>query len=117
MLLKNDKHPQFLFLGCCLIFSLLLTACGTNPTTSPGTSTGAGQASGSGSTSTANTNQTATASSAQLPPVLTSCPATGTARAAVMQALTLGSHNNIAYIVNQGSQANPTLGTLKRDDT
>ena len=34
-----------------------------------------------------------------------------------MQALTLGSHNNIAYIVNQGSQSSPTLGTLKRYDT
>ena len=43
MLLKKYKHPQFLFFGCCLIFSLLLAACGTNPTTGPGTAGGAGQ--------------------------------------------------------------------------
>lgn len=56
------------------------------------------------------------ASRAALPAISTSCPAPGTARAAVMPSLTLGTHPNIVYIVNEGTQASPTAGTLKRYD-
>jgi hypothetical protein len=41
----------------------------------------------------------------------TNCPAPGTANAAVMPSITLGTHPNIVYIVNESTQ-----GTLKRYD-
>ena len=47
--------------------------------------------------------------------VSTSCPAPGTARAASLPAMTLGTHQTIVYIVNEGSPT-PTFGTLKRYD-
>ena len=47
------------------------------------------------------------------PTISTSCPSPGTARAAVMPPMTLGSHPNIVYIVNEST---PFQGTLKRDD-
>jgi eukaryotic-like serine/threonine-protein kinase len=47
--------------------------------------------------------------------VSTSCPAPGTARAAYMPSMTLGSHPTIVYIVNEGTSSHPT-GTLKRYD-
>ena len=92
-------------IGCCLIF--LLAACGSGPPT------GVGQTptpSGSG-TPPAHGSPTAT-----LPATKTSCPAAGTARAAVMTPFTLGSHQNIVYIVNEFQGHNPTFGTLKRYD-
>lgn len=46
----------------------------------------------------------------------TSCPATGTARAASMAAITLGHRQNIIYVVNEGTVDNPTAGTIKRRD-
>lgn len=46
----------------------------------------------------------------------TTCPATGTARAAVTAPLALGNHQNLVYIVNEGTFDNPTFGTLKRRD-
>ncbi|TMC92150.1 MAG: hypothetical protein E6J22_10010 [Chloroflexi bacterium] len=50
------------------------------------------------------------------PAISTSCPASGTARAAYMPSMTLGTHSTIVYIVNEGTFANPTFGTLKRYD-
>lgn len=50
------------------------------------------------------------------PAISTSCPASGTARAAYMPSMTLGSHSTIVYIVNEGTYAHPTFGTLKRYD-
>src|SRR5574337_1133598 len=50
------------------------------------------------------------------PTISTNCPAPGTANAAVMPSITLGTHPNIVYIVNEGTQAQPTFGTLKRYD-
>jgi eukaryotic-like serine/threonine-protein kinase len=46
----------------------------------------------------------------------TSCPATGQARAAVTAPLVLGGHDNIVYIVNEGTPGNPTAGTIKRHE-
>jgi len=37
------------------------------------------------------------------PAISTSCPASGTARAAYMPSMTLGSHPTIVYIVNEGT--------------
>src|SRR5216683_1420307 len=50
------------------------------------------------------------------PTISTSCPSPGTARAAFMPPLTLGTHPTIAYRVNEFSHTTPTLGTLNRDD-
>ena len=49
-------------------------------------------------------------------PTQTSCPATGTGRAAVTASLAPGSHRNVVYIVNEFSGQDPTFGTLKRLD-
>ncbi len=51
-----------------------------------------------------------------MPPTQTSCPAAGTARAAVMAPLSLGNNQNIIYIVNEGTPDHPTFGTVKRHD-
>ncbi len=49
-----------------------------------------------------------------VPATTTTCPTTGTARAAVLAPLVLGSHQDLVYIVNQ---FNPSAyGTLKRRD-
>src|SRR6266581_8689681 len=45
------------------------------------------------------------------PAISTSCPTPGTARAASMPSMTLGTHPTIVYIVNES-----TAGTLKRYD-
>jgi hypothetical protein len=50
------------------------------------------------------------------PAISTSCPASGTARAAYMPSMTQGSHPTIVYIVNEGTYSQPTFGTLKRYD-
>lgn len=94
-------------IGGCLIF--LLAACGS------GSPTGVGQTptpSGTGAPP-AHGSPTPTAT---LPATQTSCPAAGKARAAVMTPFTLGSHQNIVYIVNEFQGHNPTFGTLKRYD-
>jgi len=88
------------FIGCCLIF--LLAACGLGSPTPSSSGTPAAH----GSPTPAAT----------LPATQTSCPAAGTARAAVMTPLTLGSHQNIVYIVNEFQGHTPTFGTLKRYD-
>ena len=51
-----------------------------------------------------------------LPATLTSCPATGTARAAVMPSLVRGSDQNIIYIADQGTLDNPISGAIERHD-
>jgi len=57
-----------------------------------------------------------TTSSPASPAISTSCPSPGTARAAVMPSMTLGTHPTIVYIVNEGTSSHPTFGTLKRYD-
>ena len=47
----------------------------------------------------------------KVPSTTTTCPAQGTARAAVLAPLVLGSHQNLVYIVNE---FNPLQGTVKR---
>jgi len=81
------------FLGGCLVF--LFVACASQF-----------KASAHGSTP----------SSPGSPAIATSCPSPGTARAAVMPSMTLGTHPTIVYIVNEGTPSQPTFGTLKRYD-
>ena len=101
------------FFSCCL--AILIIACGStgtnqgvssSPTSSAHTPTG-----GSG---TAQPVTTTTAGS--LPPGSTSCPPQGTARAAVMPLLTLGSHQNIVYLLGEGAINTFPTSTLKRYD-
>jgi hypothetical protein len=63
----------------------------------------------------ASGTHSSTTSHAALPAISTSCPAPGTARAASLPSMTLGTHPTIVYIVNEGSPT-PTFGTLKRYD-
>ena len=70
---------------------------------------------GQGHTSTAIPS-VSNATQTTLPPTLTSCPAPGTARAAVMTSIDLGSDQNIIYIANQGTLDNPISGAIERHD-
>jgi hypothetical protein len=81
------------FLACCLVF--LFVACASQFQVSAHSST---------------------TSSPRSPAISTSCPSPGTARAAVMPPMTLGTHPTIVYIVNEGTISHPTFGTLKRYD-
>lgn len=104
-----------LLLGSALL--LLLTACGSSGGTTTSSTPTVVQSTTTttpgGHTPTPTTStSTPTSSTVPVPPTQTSCPAAGTARAAVTARLALGSHPNIVYIVN-----GPThLGTLKRYD-
>ena len=108
--MNTTRNHRFLLAFLCGCLILLLAACGssnqpanggTTPTSSAGSIATAGHTPGSAPT---------------LPPLLTSCPSAGTARAAVMPPLALGNHQNIVYIVNEGQANIPTFGTLKRYD-
>ena len=48
--------------------------------------------------------------------LLTSCPAAGTARAAILPTFTPGNDANVVYIVNENTNGTPTFGTVKRHD-
>ncbi len=89
-----------------LLCALFLAACGgpSTPTVTPTP----------GKTVTPTTGVTPT--TVPMPPTQTSCPPAGTARGAVMAPLVRGSHTNVVYVSNQGPQANPISGTLKRYD-
>ena len=104
--MNTTHYPRFLFtfLGCCLIF--LLAACGSGGTNSGTTPT----------PTSGNATVTPPPTATALPPTQTSCPAAGTARAAVMAPLGLGNHQNIVYIVNEFQGQTSTFGTLKRYD-
>ena len=64
----------------------------------------------------AHSVHTTIASSAAQHAISTTCPTPGTARAAVMPPITLGTHPNIVYIVNEYKIGQPNFGTLKRYD-
>ena len=102
MNIRCSRYLSLSLINCCLLF--LLAACGSGGPIP--TSGGAGTPQAHGSPTPTPT----------LPPTQTSCPAAGTARAAVMTPLTLGSQQNIVYIVNEYQGHNPTFGTLKRYD-
>src|SRR6266700_3933863 len=92
MNIRCYRRLSLSLIGCCLIF--LLAACGSgSPTREDPTPSAA-------STSPAHGSSTPTP---KLPPTQTSCPAAGTARAAVMTPLTLGSHQKIVFSVSIGS--------------
>ena len=115
--MQLTRSHRFFFFLCSSCLVLLLAACGsagsnvsTTPTT-PGNTPTANASTTSGTTQPGNGVTTA-----PVPPTLTSCPATGTARAAIMPPLALGNHQNVVYIVNEFQAQTPTFGTLKRID-
>jgi eukaryotic-like serine/threonine-protein kinase len=115
MQLTRARRFFFFLSSSCLV--LLLAACGsagsntsTTPTTTVNTPT-------SIATVTSGTTQPGNGvTTAPVPPTLTSCPTTGTARAAIMPSLALDNHQNAVYIVNEFQVQTPTFGTLKRLD-
>ena len=104
----------------CLL--VLLSACGsgsggtttgtpnaTPPSTNSGGGSSGGTPSGQGNNPPAQT--------VTMPPTQTACPADGTARAAVMQPLALGPHQNLVYVYNEvPANTSTAYGHLKRYD-
>src|SRR5579859_6538998 len=115
--MNTTRYYRFLFTLLGFFLILLLAACGSStPPTTGGTSP---TTSGSGTAVQGQTPGTTPPSgglTAPVPPTQTSCPAAGTARAAVMPPLTLGNHPNLVYVVNEYQGHTPTFGTLKRYD-
>ncbi len=122
-----NNHPYLLVIVACALL-LLAVACGqgspttpvhvangspTTTTTTPTTSSG-NTSPPSGKPGTPASGEVSTVS---MPPTQTNCPQPSTGRPAVMRPLALGSHANIAYIFNEGTQFPvPTFGELKRYD-
>ncbi len=115
--MKNMRYSRLrvlmVFLICCLI--VLLAAC------SPGDPTGNGStptpSSGSPTSQPGGSIPTPTPAQTQnVPPTQTSCPASGSGRAAVTAHLALGNHQNLVYVYNVGSPAHPGMSFLKRFD-
>lgn len=99
--MNSTRTPRYLFslmIGCCLIF--LLAACGS-------------QSSPSATGSKTPTSGTVTSGKTPTQP---SCPAAGTARAAVITPLALGNHPTLVYIINEGPFGTPNFGVLKGYD-
>ncbi len=116
---KKYGHPFLLLLGGCLIFSLLLAACGQGGTSTPVGGNGQGSNNpGNAGTVTGNGTpaQNTTTPSNPTTTVTTTCPANGTARAAVLPSLPAGTQASIVYIINKGSATSPASGTLERYD-
>ncbi|HXX78843.1 MAG TPA: hypothetical protein VEI53_10145 [Ktedonobacteraceae bacterium] len=115
--MHNIHFQRFLFFLCSSFLVLLLAACG--PTGNNGIATSTPTVNTPTVTAPATTGTTQPGNgvtTVPAPPTLTSCPATGTARAAVMPPLALGVHQNIVYIVDEFQGQTPTSGTLKRLD-
>lgn len=87
--------------GCCLV--ILLSACNFQA--------------GLNADALAATKNTSSPQTVPMPPTQTSCPADGTARAAVFRPLSLGGHQNLVYIYNEmPPNASTSDGQLKRYD-
>ncbi|MGZ3623669.1 MAG: hypothetical protein ACXWPG_11290 [Ktedonobacteraceae bacterium] len=115
--MQFTRARRFFFLLCSSFLVLLLAACGSTGSNGSTTPTPTRNTPTANASVTAGTTQPSNGvTTAPVPPTLTSCPATGTARAAIMPTLALGSHPNIVYIVNEFQTQTPTFGTLKRLD-
>jgi eukaryotic-like serine/threonine-protein kinase len=91
---------------------LLFSACGSSGTVNP---TATPSAPVSTQTAVVLPTPSPTVTTQPVPPTQTSCPAAGTARAAVTAPLAPGTHANIAYLVKEFSNGSVT-STLKRFD-
>ena len=119
---KKYRHSFFLLFGCCMILTLVLAACAQGGSSTPvgGNSQGSSNP-GNASTVTTGTATTSTLHTVTTPSnptttVTTTCPANGTARAAVIHSLPAGAQASIVYIINKGTASSPTAGTLERYD-
>jgi eukaryotic-like serine/threonine-protein kinase len=111
------RSQRIFFYLCSSLLVLLLAACGSAGNTPSSTPTTTGNTPTVHASVTSGTTQPGNGvTTAPVPPTPTSCPATGTARAAIMPPLALGNHQNIVYVVNEFQAQNPTFGTLKRLD-
>ncbi|MFL5667243.1 MAG: hypothetical protein ACJ8BW_38730 [Ktedonobacteraceae bacterium] len=116
-------RPRLLFSLSTLCLVLLFTACGSLPGTTTFAAQSVSQSTYSKTTTTPvmQTSKsgplTSVMTTIPMPPTQTSCPASGTGRAAVMRPLALGNHANIVYLFNESNlRGTPTFGELKRYD-
>src|SRR5258708_9821197 len=99
MVKRSQLAP--IFSGALLCFLLILmTACSPLRGTSVGNSISMPGVGGSNK-STPSSGNNNPGQTVPMPQTQTDCPATNTARAAVMRPLALGSHQNLVYIYNE----------------
>jgi hypothetical protein len=110
------SHLAPIFSGTLLCFLLILTtACSSLPGGSGGNSIPTPGVGGPNSTPSSGNNNPG--QTVPMPQTHTNCPATNTARAAVMRPLALGSHQNLVYIYNEVPHNTSTAsGHLRRYD-
>lgn len=115
MLTRSQLAP--IFAGALLCFLLILmTACSSLPGGSGGNSIPTPGVSGSNN-STPSSGKNHPGQTVPMPQTQTDCPATNTARAAVMRPLALGGHQNLVYIYNEVPHNTSTAsGHLRRYD-
>lgn len=113
------SHPSSIFL-CILLCSLLMlgTACSSQPGGSSGGNATPTAPNGTAGSSNGGTPAgSAPGQTVQMPQTQTSCPASGTARAAVMRPLAQGHDQALVYIYNEVPQNTSTAaGHLRRYD-
>lgn len=115
MMKKHSRQiSQFLFVLLALSLSALLAACGAQSPTA-GKQTGASTAIVSTKTPTVPKTTPTTPPTTPMPQTQTSCPAPGTARAAITAPLAHGNHASIVYLATHFSNGSIT-SILKRFD-
>ena len=118
--MMKRSHLSSIFSGLLLCFLLMLgSACSSQPASgSGGNATPTAPSGTAGSSNNGGTPAGSTPSqTVQMPPTQTACPATGTARAAVMRPLVLGHDQDLVYIYNEVPQNTSTaVGHLRRYD-
>src|SRR5450755_3589473 len=110
---KRFTLTLFPCLACCLV--ALLAACGQQPIV-----TAANQGTAANTATQPTQGTTATQAGVQtvaMPTTQTSCPADGSARAAIIKPLALGKNQNLVYIYNEiPVNTSIAFGHLKRYD-
>jgi hypothetical protein len=122
MVTRSRFALHFSVISLCILL-ILLTACSSLPVGSGSQNTPT-VGSGSQTTPTPGGSNISTPSSGKatpqtipMPQTQTDCPASNTARAAVMRPLVLGSHPNLVYIYNEVPKNTSTaFGHLRRYD-
>src|SRR5579859_6514404 len=117
--MHTTRHHPFLIAFYIVCLTILITACGSTPTNQGGNAspTASVETSGSATAQPVTTHPTSsTPPGGSVPPVSTSCPSQGTARAAVMPPVTLGSDQNIVYVTYQGGITTTPPSMLERYD-
>src|SRR5260370_9920513 len=115
MVKRSQLAP--IFSGALLCFLLILmTACSSLPGSSGGNSIPMPGVGGSNKSTPSSGNKNP-GQTVPMPQTQTDCPATNTARAAVMRPLACGSHQNLVYIYNEvPHNTSIAYGRLRRYD-